>query len=235
MQQPISYDDEYVRSLFDRMGRSYNFVNMVSSFGFSRWWREQCVQLSKIQPGDQVCDLMAGGGECWRPILRRTDALVSIDFSTVMVERQVGLRSRLSAAVDVRCENALESSLKSESLDVIVCVFGLKTLDSPGLARLATEVARVLKPGGRFSFLEISRADQWWAGPLYRWYLSSVIPTIGKLCLGDIDCYRMLGKYTNAFGSCEVVLPHFERAGLDCRLHQHFFGCATSITGRKPG
>ena len=104
-----------------------------------------------------------------------------------------------------------------------------------GLARLATEVARVLKPGGRFSFLEISRADQWWAGPLYRWYLSSVIPTIGKLCLGDIDCYRMLGKYTNAFGSCEVVLPHFERAGLDCRLHQHFFGCATSITGRKPG
>ena len=229
-----SYDEACVRELFNRMGRSYDVVNFISSFGFSRWWRRQCVNLAQVTRGDCVCDLMAGGGECWPDLLQRDVSLVSIDFSPVMVGRQRRLRERLRTEVDVRCENALATSLSAASMDAVVCVFGLKTLASEARGAAAREVFRILRPGGRFAFLEISCARAWWAGPLYRWYISSIIPLIGRLCLGDIDCYRMLGAYTQAFGSCEHVRPAFREAGLSVELREHFHGCATSLAGHKP-
>lgn len=69
MHDPVSYDDEYVRDLFDRMGSTYDLVNHVSSLGFCRWWRIECVDRAEIRSGDVVCDLMAGGGECWQQTL----------------------------------------------------------------------------------------------------------------------------------------------------------------------
>ncbi|HEX4343865.1 MAG TPA: class I SAM-dependent methyltransferase, partial [Verrucomicrobiae bacterium] len=127
----------------------------------------------------------------------------------------------------------LAMSLPNASVDAVVCAFGLKTLDTNGVLAVAAEVNRILKPGGRYAFLEISTAKDWWLGSFYMWYLSSAIPVIGKLCLGDIECYRMLGRYTRSFGSCEKIIGAFEQARLSVRLKKHFYGCATSISGTK--
>ena len=234
MKPPPSYDDAYVRNLFDRMGRTYDAVNLISSFGFSSFWRKQCVELARIERDQAVCDLMAGGGECWRPILKRGASIVSIDFSPVMVERQRSLQKKLNGPVEVKCENATATALADESVDAVVCAFGLKTLSPESSKALAKEVYRILRPGGHFSFLEISTASDWWLGQVFRWYVRSVIPAIGKACLGDIECYRMLGRYTEAFGSCEHLLATFGQAGLPAHFASHFFGCATSLSGRKP-
>ena len=69
----------------------------------------------------------------------------------------------------------------------------------------------------------------------YRLYIGTIIPAIGQFILKNIDCYRMLGVYTDAFGSCSRVLDTFQNAGFDVQLKKHFFGCATSIIGRKAG
>jgi demethylmenaquinone methyltransferase/2-methoxy-6-polyprenyl-1,4-benzoquinol methylase len=57
--------DEYVGALFDRMGPTHDMVSWVSSIGFSSMWRRLCVSLRKVKPGDVVCDMMVGAGECW--------------------------------------------------------------------------------------------------------------------------------------------------------------------------
>ena len=233
MEPAPNYDNAYVRTLFDKMGRTYDVVNLISSFGFSSLWRQQCISLAHIEAHQLVCDLMADGGECWRPVLDRDASVISIDFSHVMVARQDSLRRKLGVGVDVRCENATATSLDSQSVDAVICTFGLKTLSSEATEALAREVCRILKPGGHFSFLEISTARGWWLGPVFRWYVSTVIPVIGKMCLGDIECYRMLGRYTNAFDSCEHIVDTFNKAGLSTKLRSHFHGCATSISGTK--
>jgi demethylmenaquinone methyltransferase/2-methoxy-6-polyprenyl-1,4-benzoquinol methylase len=58
------YRDEFVQSLFDRMGPTYDAVNLLSSFGFSRCWRRICVKNAAVAPGDRVCDMMAGSIAC---------------------------------------------------------------------------------------------------------------------------------------------------------------------------
>lgn len=228
------YDDAYVAGIFDRMGPTYDLVNRLSSFGFCELWRYQCVRHAQIPPDAVVCDMMAGSGECW-PYLRwrRVAKIIAVDFSPVMVHRQrqrcVGSRR----PIEIREENATKTALPPASVDCVVGAFGLKTLSGESLEAFAREIQRILKPGGRFSLLEISRAEGWLLGALYRWYISVVIPQLGRLLLGDIECYRQLGVYTQAFGSCERLLPVFTQAGLQVEVRRHFFGCATALRGSK--
>ena len=229
-----SYDDQYVAALFDRMGPTYDLVNRISSFGFCELWRYQCVEQAKIKPGALVCDFMAGSGECWPYLKQRNPSqIIAVDFSPVMVQRQRERSSRSKLSVEIRYENATSTSIAPDSVDCAVGAFGLKTLSPESLFGFARELHRILKPGGTYSLLEISRADSWILGAMYRFYLSRLIPLIGKSLLGDIECYRMLGVYTEAFGSCASVARIFLETGLTADVRRHFFGCATSLTGTK--
>ena len=51
------YDPAFVRQLFDEMAATYGVVNLVSSFGFARRWRRQCVECVGIKDGAVVVDL----------------------------------------------------------------------------------------------------------------------------------------------------------------------------------
>lgn len=229
------YADDYVRDLFDRMGPTYALTNLISSFGFSSLWRRECVRNVGIQPGDDVCDLMSGTGECWGFALRSSHKLTSVDFSAHMISSQEARANRTKSKITILQENALKTSLPDECFDCVFSAFGLKTFDRETIGDLAQEVHRILKPGGRFSFLEISTASEWMFGSIFRWYVCSVIPRIGSLCLGDIECYRMLGTYTTNFKSCELYQDLFQGAGLNVSVQEHFFGCATSLVGSKTG
>jgi demethylmenaquinone methyltransferase / 2-methoxy-6-polyprenyl-1,4-benzoquinol methylase len=226
-------DDEFVRDLFDRMGPSYSLINVVSSFGFSEVWRKICVSEAQIVSGSKVCDMMGGSGECWKYILRKNTNVVSVDFSNYMVHRQFQRKGKRGLRVEIRNENATCTSIREGSIDSVISAFGLKTLSSDALEAFAVEINRILRPGGTISLLEISVPAARWLRTPYKFYLKRLIPLIGKLFLGDIDCYRMLGIYTEEFGSCSNAVRLFKNKGLDVSLKSHFFGCATSLVGKK--
>ena len=59
--------------------------------------------------------------------------------------------------------------------------------------RALTEMARVLRPGGKLLVLEFSKV----APPLakaYDWYSFEVLPRLGKLVAGDDASYRYLAE-----------------------------------------
>jgi demethylmenaquinone methyltransferase / 2-methoxy-6-polyprenyl-1,4-benzoquinol methylase len=182
---------------------------------------------------------MAGSGECWNYLRRRlrpNGKIVSVDFSPVMCGRQKCRLARLNDVdVSVRQENALSTTLADNSVDFIVSAFGLKTFNGPLLDRLALEMFRILRPGGSCSLLEISLPASPFLCFPYLFYIKSVIPLIGRIFLKDIECYKMLGIYTEAFGSCAEIVEHFQNAGFQVGIKKHFFGCATSLIAKKSG
>lgn len=228
-----SHSDDFVKELFDRMGPTYAATNLITSLGFSEFWRKSCVGSAKIKSGALVCDMMAGSGECWRHIRSDVSKIVSVDFSAFMNERQKKRRQSNGREIEVVCENATSTSLGDSSIDHVVSAFGLKTLSEGAVASFASELVRILKPGGSFSLLEISMPRNPLLRVPFSWYISGVIPLVGKLMLGDIECYRMLGIYTKEFHSCERIAPVFQKAGLSVSMQNHFFGCATSLVGTK--
>jgi demethylmenaquinone methyltransferase/2-methoxy-6-polyprenyl-1,4-benzoquinol methylase len=182
---------------------------------------------------------MSGSGECWNYVLRRikpAGRIVSVDICPAMCKRQHRRLSHdLTTPIEIRCENALSTGLAENSVDHVVSAFGLKTFNGPQLRRLIIEILRILRPSGSCSMLEISVPDSRLLQISYLFYIGRVIPWIGRIFLKNIECYRMLGVYTEAFGSCKHVAACLGEAGFRVTQKRHFFGCASSVIATKPG
>lgn len=235
---PDIYATEYVEALFDEMAGSYERVNYVTSFGFSLRWRRQMVRSLRLGPGQAAADLMTGMGECWPEALRAVGPagrLVAVDLSAGMLAHAAKRRRRLGAGnVRILKEDVLRTSLPAGSFDAVLCGFGLKTLAPESWPLLAREVARLLRPGGRFACIEVSVPPGRALRAAYMAYLKVGIPTLGRLFLGNPDNYRMLGLYTERFGDARPLVRVFEAEGLRARFTSHFHGCATGVAGDKP-
>ena len=230
------YETSFIQGLFDEMAGTYGFVNLVASFGFAARWRKQCLRQVALEPGMVVLDLMTGMGELLPDVVRRIGSqgrVTGVDISRVMCERARGCARRWPQTVEIVEGDALANDLPDGCADVVVSSFGLKTLSPRQWAGLAAEVARLLRPGGTFSLVEISVPQAGWLRGLYLFYLKRLIPTVGRVCLGNPENYRMLGVYTERFGGCSVVQPAFEGAGLNVREVSYFYGCATGLVGTK--
>jgi ubiquinone/menaquinone biosynthesis C-methylase UbiE len=240
MQHPPTddiYRSEFVRGLFQEMSATYGTVNVLSSFGFCIFWRRQCAAAVPIRPGETVVDFFSGMGELWPDVVRQAGAnirLTAVDFCPAMVARSRRTAERLpSADVTVLEEDVLANSIPAGSVDVVVSSFGLKTFTSEQRAALARETERILRPGGRFSYLEISVPPQRLLRWPYMFYVRFLVPMLGRLMLGNPDNYRLLGVYTDAFGNAAEFAEQCSAAGLTAEYKRYFFGCATGVVGEK--
>ena len=228
------YDVQRIKRLFDEMAGTYGIVNTLSSFGFNWRWRKQCLAAISPKSGQSALDLMTGMGELCPDlsrILGPEGRITAVDLSQVMCRKARAVRCECPLSVIEA--DVLEHPFEPASADVIVSSFGLKTFSAEQTRRLAEVVATTLKPGGVFSFVEISVPPN----PVLRWpymfYLNHVVPWVGLLLLGNPDNYRQLGIYTSAFGDCRQAADAFAAQGLEVRPHSLFYGCATGFTGRR--
>ncbi|HEX8683625.1 MAG TPA: class I SAM-dependent methyltransferase [Ardenticatenaceae bacterium] len=232
------YNQNYVMALFDEMAETYGWVNYLSSFGFAKRWRVECVDQIRLATGMTVDDWMSGMGETWEIVLGRIHAsgcLMAVDFSHEMCEHARRKSTfRKHENIVLLEQDILTNTLPDASADCIISTFGLKTFSDEQKLRLAQEMRRVLKSGGQFSLLEISVPLNPLLRPLFMFYLKYCIPLIGALFLGDPHSYRMLGVYTERFGNCATMSRILADCGFQVRYKVHFLGCATSVSGVKP-
>lgn len=233
------YKTQFVRSLFNEMAKTYGIVNMISSLGFTCRWRRQCLDAIQIPQGSIVLDLMSGMGETCHDLagkIGKEGNITTIDISHAMCKYSLERHYSTVNGVPVNIleADALDCPLADNSFDVVVSVFGLKTFNEQQTTRLASEVCRMLKPGGTFSFLEISIPPSTLLRLPYALYLRFMIPILGYLLMGNPDNYRLLYVYTRAFGNCRKACTAFNAAGLVTQYRTYFFGCASVICGFKP-
>ena len=102
-------------------------------------WDEALAAVAEVRP-HRVLDAGCGAGDFARTIA--TPKVVGVDLSPAIVERA---RSR---GVDARVADIQELPFADGEFDVVVCNWVLYHL--PDLDRGLAELARVLRPGGRF-------------------------------------------------------------------------------------
>lgn len=109
----------------------------------------------------------------------------------------------------------------------------MKTFNEEQLNIIAKEVHRILKPNGKFSFVEVSKPKNKVLLFFYSFYLGKIIPILGKIFLGNPEDYKMLWIYTSKFQSSENVKDIFEKHGLEVKIDKYFGGCASGLNGKK--
>jgi len=228
------YEPAAIRSLFDEMAATYGVVNLIASFGFARRWRHQAIRGLPLNEGSHVFDLMSGMSELCHSLsthVTQTIRVTGIDLSPEMVRRA---RRDWPFPSEILVADVLAWDFESACADAVISSFGLKTFDPDQQKHLARRVAALLRPGGVFSFVEISvppsRLLRW----PYMFYLKFVIPWVGRIFLGNPANYRMLGVFTEEFGNCRQFAEALREFGLEVAEVRYFFGCATGVRGVKP-
>lgn len=237
---PDIYDPAFVKAVFDRCSRRYILFSTLFSFGFTERWRRQCIAaLPASSDPAYCCDLMAGTGEAWPHLLRRfpkTRTIVAVDISSGMHRLAMKrLHSHRRHRIQFAEHDILRSAIPPAVADVVISTFGLKTFNPAQQAVLAMHVARTLKPGGTFSFIEASDPKGWALRPLYLFHLKIVLPLIERVLLRGARDFAMIGTYSTNFGDASGFADLLRSEGLEVRYHRYFFGCATGVSGRKPG
>lgn len=232
------YDPAFVKGVFDRCSARYIGFSYAFSFGFTERWRRQCVEaLPDLPPGAEGYDLMAGTGEAWPHLLHRFPsirAITAVDISSGMHERALErLHKHRAHKIAFIEDDVLASNLPAASADFVVSTFGLKTFDTGQHARLAKLIAHVLKPGGVFSLIEASDPHGWSLRGLYRLHMDVVLPIVERTLLKGASDFAMIGEYTKNFRDASAFADLLRSQGLDVAYRPYFFGCATSVAGRK--
>lgn len=194
--------------------------------------------LGTLPEGAKGLDLMAGTGEVWAHLLRDNPSIgeiTAVDISPGMharaMERLHAMRAHKIAFIE---DDVLASDLPDESADFIISTFGLKTFSPEQHERLAGLTARVLKPGGRFAFIEASDPKGWVLRPLYLFHLKTVLPAVERLFLRGAQDFAMISTYLTNFGNAQEFSRMLGDAGLEAEYRRFFFGCASGVWGTKP-
>lgn len=231
------YNPEYVKGLFNKMSSSYERMNFITSFGFSIRWRTQFLETFKqTNHKAEIIDLLTGMGETWNATKNKlpNSTLTVLDFSDGMLKyAKQKSETKFNNEIIVLQQDILNNKLPSNHYDFVTCAFGLKTFNDEQLNMLALETKRILKSGGQFSFIEVSKPNNRILETLYGFYLGKIIPILGRLLLGNPEEYKMLWQYTNKFDNAKKAAEIFANTGLTTEFNSYFYGCATGFYGTK--
>lgn len=203
-----------VHGVFDSVANKYDLMNDMMSLGLHRVWKRFAIALSGVRPGDRVLDVAGGTADMAN---RFADAVgpegqvCLTDINAAMLE--LG-RDRLLDAGHlnpaVRCD-AEQLPFAGGTFDCVCVAFGLRNMTHKD--RALSEMARVLRPGGRLLVLEFSKA---WK-PLaraYDVYSFKVLPWLGERVANDAASYRYLAESIRMHPGQEELRQMIETAGL---------------------
>lgn len=223
----------YVESMFDRIATGYDRVNDWMTGGLHRRWKQRLIAIANPQAGEDALDLATGTGDIARLLKGRVTSegrVVGLDFSAGML--QVARQNTSVPQIEWLQGDMLALPFPEASFDVVTVGFGLRNVAN--LDQALREIARVLRPGGRFVSLETAR-PRW---PVMRAVValhSRLAPWLGHLVTGDASAYRYLHASALAFTDQDALADRCRAMGLVGVTVEDLSGGALAlVSGQSP-
>ena len=211
-----------VEEMFDRIAPRYELVNRVMTLGLDAGWRRRAVRELQLEPGAQVIDVGCGTGDLCRVLGRARLRAVGIDMAA-------GMLAKAHTVAPLVRADALHLPIGDATLDGAVSGFALRNVVD--IAACFREAARVIRPGGRAVFLEVSEPPNPVVRRLHALYFRRVVPMVGGL-LSDRRAYEYLPASTAYLPVPAELLRLLTDAGfVRCRRVQLGAGAAQLLIG----
>jgi demethylmenaquinone methyltransferase / 2-methoxy-6-polyprenyl-1,4-benzoquinol methylase len=194
---------EQVHQMFTQIAPRYDVANDVLSMGTHRLWRKTAVRLSKAKTGDAVLDCATGTGDLaidFKRTVGPTGRVKGTDFNAAMLSSAPAKAKAQGLEIEFEVADAMKLPYPAREFDVCSISFGIRNVDDPRVC--LTELARVVKPGGRVVVLEFGQ-PQGLFGAVFRLYARFVMPLIGQVLTGNRSAYEYLPRTAAAFPAGE--------------------------------
>ena len=228
-----SPDTKTIQSFFNAIPERYDFLNSFLSFSLDRAWRKRLVREALSSAGniESVLDIGVGTGASLQAFLKANcfKFAVGCDFSEGML--RVAKEKIKGAALFTADLHELPFS--NESFELVTSSFVLRSVRQ--MERFLCEVKRVLKKGGKFAFLDLTRPQNtfFW-NLIYRPYLAFYLPLVGKMVSKHPQAYQFLSQSIQTFIDPQDLKKKMEQAGFNSvEIKPHSFGVATVFLGVK--
>lgn len=187
--------------MFDAIAPRYDLLNHVLSAGLDRRWRDRAVDELALAPGARVLDLCTGTADLAIAAARGASraSVIGVDFAGEMLRLGHAKirRGGLSGSIRLVRGDAAHVPVTSASCDAATVAFGIRNVAEP--ARALSELARVLRPGGRLAILEFGQPSIPGIRTLYAWYFRYVLPLIGRTVSKHPSAYSYLPASVGTF------------------------------------
>ncbi|MCU1489182.1 MAG: menaquinone biosynthesis methyltransferase, partial [Acidimicrobiaceae bacterium] len=200
-----------VHAMFDAIAPRYDLVNRLMTLGLDRGWRRRTLALLDLAPGSVVLDLACGTGDLLLGLRSGGYRALGADLSLGM------LGAAHEGAGPLLQADGSALPLANGAIDGLVSGFALRNFTD--LAGVLAEAARVIRPGGRISLLEVDTPDQPLVRLGHRLWFRGVAPRIGAL-LSDADAYRYLPRSVSYLPEPAALSFLMERSGFE-RIARH--------------
>jgi len=210
---PGTLDEPQVRAMFDRIAGLYDRANSVMTAGLHHEWRRRATELASLSPGDRALDVATGTGDLAFELAARVGPrgeVVGVDFAEGMLA--VARRKAVALGRPVRFEagNALALEYPDDHFDAATVGFGARNFSD--LERGLSEMARVVRPGGRVVVLEITTPRRPPLSTFFELWFDRVIPALGRVV--DAQAYSYLPSSVRRFPAPEELAGVMWRSGM---------------------
>lgn len=228
----------YVEAMFTRIAPVYDRLNTIMTGGLHYRWRRTAVALCHLQSGGRALDVATGTADFaieLAHVVGPEGHVAALDFSSGMLDiaRQKLAARGLLGRISLQRGDALRLPYRDGIFDAATIGFGGRNVTD--LLQLFRELQRVVRPGGRVVFLELSLPALPGFRQVYRWGFCTLAPLLGALFAGDRRAYTYLPHSLLHFPSVEEIAGLMRRAGL-CEVfyRQLTLGIVTVHVGTRP-
>lgn len=190
-----------VWKMFDSISGKYDILNRLISMGLDKRWRKRVLSFIANDKPLKLLDLCTGTGDQIFAIAQKREKIkfVGVDLSNEMLKIAELKKTKLKRLQKISFMKADSSLLPFPDLafDLITISFGIRNISN--LNKCLEEMNRVLAKNGELFILEFSLPDNFFIKTIFLFYLTKVIPFIGKLICGDRLPYLYLGDTIKTF------------------------------------
>ncbi|MBI4124240.1 MAG: class I SAM-dependent methyltransferase [Betaproteobacteria bacterium] len=204
-----------LNDVFADVAPYYDRANTIASLGLWGWFLRQFMNTVDIRPGERVLDVCAGTNAIGIALLKREPTLEmhAIDRSAAM--QDVGRRN--AEALGLRIRSVIDDvhtlPYPNDTFDVVTLQFASRHLR---IRRVASEIRRVLKPGGRFYHCDMLRPGNRIVERLYYTYLRFCLWFTGFLFRSGpaaLNCKEYFIQALQMFYSAQELSDMLEDVG----------------------
>ncbi len=193
LREALSHDADkqaWVDWLFSRVADRYDLGNDVMSVGWhTRWKRRLVDEYIEARPTARILDLACGTGDVtWMLAETLPDAeIVGSDINPDMMALAEAKRPAGNDRVRFVQADAQDLPFDDGHFDLVTCVYAGRGF--PDWTRVASEIHRVLAPGGHVWNLDFARPPSTTFDKLYRGYMTASGAVLGTVLHGHPKTY----------------------------------------------
>ena len=228
MQQYLQNKKGLVQSVFDQVYDQYDLMNDFMSLGVHRLWKKDLLNMMNPTSNQKLIDVACGTGDIAKLFLNNVNKksyVTCVDPNIGMIKKGKEKLKKFNNLNWV-VASAEKLPMTINSFDFYTISFGLR--NTKDLNKSLSEAYRVLKPGGRYLCLEFSKIENSGLDFVYKKY-SKVIPSIGKLIVGENEPYEYLVKSIENFVNQDELIDLMKKNGFQNCTYRSLSGGIVSI------